>query len=163
MQSVVHETEMAANTSKIVSIHQKSTKSPNSPVETKQQHSNHPNGLGNRADTSSARTNVQSVGNDALTAANAQQSIRTCPRNLRMPDLPGKGTRWTLHESNGDGKPVDMSSGCTDIQCVEMDAKTTTYALQIVRTHPNDPKPPNSPSGDAKHDVDEMGGLGSHR
>jgi len=119
-------------------------------------------GIGCHADALSTQTDAPSVQTDALTPANTPETVSIRPTELKPPDLPGKGIRWTLHELNSDRKPADTSSGRTDIQCIEMDAKMATYAPQIVRTRPNDPKPPNSPSGDMKCDVNETDGLGGH-
>jgi len=101
-------------------------------------------GLGSQMDTSSRHSDVPSIGNNVNIAANTPETVSICPTELKLPDLPGRGTRWTLHESNSDGKPADTLIGCTDIQCVETDTKTATYAPQIIRMHPNNPKLPNS-------------------
>jgi len=143
--SVQTDARTTTNAPQIVRTPRKRSKRPNSPVETEQRHSDHPNGLGNRADTSSSRTNVQSVGNDALTAANAQQSVRTRPRNSKPPDLPGEGARWTPHEPNACGSPTDTSSMCTDTRSVEIHPLTPTNGMERVKTRQTDSKTRNSP------------------
>jgi len=82
-----------ANKEQIVRMHRNQSKPPDSPAEAAMQRSNEPDGCRDCAETSSACTHVQSIGNDARMAENEAESIRTCRIGSKTQDSP------TMHET----------------------------------------------------------------
>jgi len=119
-------------------------------------------GLGGHADASNGHMDAQSVQTDALMPANALETVSIRPLELETPNSPPGSARECAEHPNGLGNRADTSSGCTDIQCVGTDAKTTTYVPQIVRMRPNGSKSPNLPAGSATSRSDATDGFGSH-
>ena len=120
------------------------------------------NGIRSHTDASTGHGEVPSVETDALTPENATQNVSTPPKKPKPPDLPGGATRWTPEHINGFGSHADASSGHRDVPNVLMDALTTANEAEIVRTHGNSSKTPNSPIGSEKWLVDEADRTRNH-
>jgi len=161
-QSVQTDAITTVNAPEIVSTHPIEPKRPNSPVGDVKRSVDVADGLASHTDTSSGHMDAPSVRTDALTPANEPQTIRIRPNDSKSQNSPMEAARQRSNEPNTCGNHANRSGIHTDMQSVAHETETPINALKIVRTRPNDPKPPNSPSGDAKRDVDETDGLGGH-
>jgi len=145
-----------------VSIHPIEAKPPDPPAGSTTSRSDATDGFGNHADRSSMHTDAQSGGNERGRAVNTPETVKICPLELKTPNSPPGSARERAEHPNGLRNRADTTSGPTDVQSVAHETETAANASKTVSTRPNIPKPPNSPSGDAKRDVDEMDGLGGH-
>ena len=161
-QSIQTDAITTVNAPEIVSTHPIEPKRPNSPVGDAKHSVDVADGLASHMDTSSGHMDAPSVRTDALTPANEPQTIRIRPNDSKSQNSPMEAARQRSNEPNTCGNHANRSGIHTDVQSVAHETETPINAMKIVRTRPNDPKPPNSPSGDAKRDVDEMDGLGGH-
>ena len=161
-QSVQTDAITTVNTPGIVSIHPIEPEMPNLPGEGARWTPDQPNGAGNLTDRSSAQTDAPSVQTDALMLANALETIKICPLKLKTPNSPPGSARKRAEHPNGLRNCADTTSGPTDVQSVAHETETAANASKTVSTRPNIPKPPNSPSGDVKRDVDEPNGCRDH-
>jgi len=152
----------ATNAPEIVSTHSTEPKRPYSPAEAAKKRSDEPNACGNLTDRSSAHTDAPSVQTDALMPANAPETVSIRPLELKTPNSPPGSARERAEHPNGLRNHADTTSGPTDVQSVAHETETAANASKTVSTRPNIPKPPKSPSGDVKRDVDETDGLGGH-
>jgi len=150
--SVYTDAIITANAPDIVSTPRKRQKPPDLPGGATRWTPDASDGLGDHADTSNIRTDVQSVETDALTPANAPENVRSEPKMLNSPS---GTTRWTPDAPNGCGSHVEGSSVRRDAQSVETDAITARNEAERVRTSRNAPKMQDSPVEAAKQRSDE--------
>ena len=123
---------------------------------------NETDSLGGHVNVSNGHTDAQSIQTDMLMPANAPETISIHPLELKTPNSHPGSTRERAEHPNGLRNCVDTTSGPMDVQSVAHKMEMAANTSKTVSTRPNIPKPPNSPSGDAKCDVDEMDGLGGH-
>jgi len=121
-----------------------------------------PNGFYSHADMAIGHGDAQSVQTDALMPANAPETISICPSELKTPNSPPGSARERAEHPNGLRNRADTTSGPTDVQSIAHETETAANTSKTVSTRPNIPKPPNSPSGDMKCDVDKTDGLWGH-
>ena len=138
------------------------SRTPNLPPGSARERAEYPNGLGNRADTTSGCTGVQSAANDALKPRNAPNIVSIPQTKPKPPDLPGDGARLTLNGPNGWGSHTDTSSAHTNVQSVGNDALTPRNEPQTVKTRRNGQKWPNSPGEGARWAPDKPNSFYSH-
>ena len=86
--SIKTDTRIPANAMETVRTPQKQAKPPDSPMETAKWHPDEPNGCGSHANGPSVCTGMQSVGNDAETAAEEAETVRTRQNGLRTQNSP---------------------------------------------------------------------------
>jgi len=110
------------------------SRTPNLPPGSAREHTEYPNGLGNRADTTSGCTGVQSAANNVLKPRNALNIVSIPQTKPKPPDLPGDGARLALNGPNGWGSHMDTSSACTNMQSVGNVTLTPRSELQTVKT-----------------------------
>jgi len=104
-------------------------------------------GVGSHAEASNGHTDVQSVQTDALTTADAPQTV-SIPRNdSKTPNLPMETAKWHPDEPNGCGSRADGSSARTHAYCVGNETETAGNEAEHVRTRRNEPRTRNSPNG----------------
>ena len=153
--SVETDTLKPANAMEIVSTHQIESKPPD-PL------TMGAGGRANETDRSSHHPGTLNMHTHAITPADEVGNISTHPTEAKLPNSPPGSARERAEHPNGLGNRADMTSGPTDVQSIAHETETAANASKTVSTRPNIPKPPNSPSGDAKRDVDETDGLGGH-
>jgi len=161
-QSVQTDAITTVNAPEIVSTHPIEPKRPNSPVGDAERSVDVADGLASHTDTSSGHMDTPSIQTDALTPANEPQTIRIRPNDSKSQNSPMEAAMQRSNEPNTCGNHANRLGVHTDVQSVAHETETPINAIKIVRMRPNDPKPPNSPSGDAKRDVDKTDGLGGH-
>jgi len=120
------------------------------------------NGIRCHADALTGPTDVPSIDTDAITPANATQTISTPQKRAKPPDLPIETTRWVPGKPNGHRSHADTSSTRTHASCVGNDVKTAANAMETVKTSRNKQKLLNSPNGTTKWTPDMPNGSGSH-
>jgi len=147
VQSVETEAITPANATQIISIPRKKPKPPDSPAGAAKQCSEEPNGHGSHADTSSARTHASCVGNDAKTAANATETVKTSRNEQKLLNSPSGTAKRTPDVPNGSGSHADASSVHTDTHCVGNATETAENATKNVRTRTKESETRNSPNG----------------
>ena len=146
VQSVETEAITPANATQIVSIPRKKTKPPDLPGGATRWTPDASDGLGDHADTSNIRTDVQSVETDALTPANEPETVRTT-QNDSTRNSPESAAKWTPDEPDGCGSHADGSSVHTDTQSVGNATGTATNEAKRVRMRQSSSRTRNSPNG----------------
>jgi len=144
-----------ANVTQNVSTGPTEPKPPDLPGEGGRWAPTEPNGFYSHADMAIGHGDAQSIQTDALMPANAPETVSIRPLELKTPNSPPGSARERAEHPNGLRNRADTTSGPTDVQSVAHETETAANASKTVSTHPNIPKPPNSPSGDVKRIVDE--------
>jgi len=119
-------------------------------------------GVGSQSDASSGHWDVPSVETDAITAANATETVSIPPKPKKPPDLPGKGARWAPDEPNGYGTRADTFSVRRDTYRVGNDTETPAIAPEDVSIPQNEQELLNLPMETARWTPDAPNGCTSH-
>jgi len=151
-----------ANATQNVSTGPTEPKPPDLPGEGGRWAPTEPNGFYSHADMAIGHGDAQSIQTDALMPANVPETVSIRPLELKTPNSPPGSARERAEHPNGLRNRADTTSGPTDVQSVAHETETAANASKTVSTRPNIPKPPNSPSGDVKHIVDETDGVGHY-
>jgi len=136
-----------ANATQTVRTPRKRLKPPDLPSRSAKRTTDEPNGLGNRADRWNVHTDVQSVDTDAVTTANATETVRTPRRKQKPPNSPEETARRRPDEPNGCGSHADASSVHTDTHCVENETETAENEAESIRSRRTGSRTRNSPNG----------------
>ena len=152
--SVETDADTAAIAPAIVRTTRKRGKPPNLPAQSAKWLTDEPNGRGNHADTSSARTGSQNVETDVKTAENASRIVRMRQNKQKPQNLPAGDAKHAVDEMDGIGSHTGVPS-------VHTDALTPRNKPQTVKMPPNKPKPQDSPSRRAGWAPDESNGRGN--
>jgi len=91
-------------------------------------------GVGSHADASNGHTDVPSVQTNALTTANAKETVSTPRKRPKPPDSPSRSAKWTPDEPDGCGSHADASSVRTDAHCGGNETETAANETERVRT-----------------------------
>ena len=142
--SIRTDTLIPANTPETISIHPAEPKPPDSPSWRAGWAPDESNGCGNCMDRSSACRDSHSIGNNAKTAENMTEIIRTCPIKPKTQNSPIT-TKWTPEELNGDGDLVEAFNAHMGSHCARNEMETAADGVENIRTGPNDSKTWNSP------------------
>ena len=136
-----------ANTPDSISTPRKREKPPDSPIGPAKRRPHEPNGCSGHTDGSTARTDVQSVGNDAETTVNATEIVSTPRKKTKPPNSPISAAKWYPDEPNGCGSRADGLSVRTGVQSVGNATETAADESERVRTHRIKSRTRNSPNG----------------
>jgi len=147
MPSVETHANIPANASEIVRTPRKRPKPPDSPSGATRRTPGDPNGCGNRTNASSGRTHASCVGNDAKTAANTPERIRTRRNKPEIPNSPEETARWRPDEPNGCGSRADGSSAHRRAHCVGNETETAENEAESIRSRQTGSRTRNSPNG----------------
>ena len=91
-------------------------------------------GVGSHADASNGHMDVPSIQTNALTTANAKETISTPRKRPKPPDSPSRSAKWTPDEPDGCGSHADASSVRTDAHCGGNETETAANETERVRT-----------------------------
>ena len=120
------------------------------------------NSLRGHADRSNACTDVQSIAHNMDTPADEAGTISMHRIEPKPPNPLTMGANGCTDEMDGSRNHPDMLNMCLGMHSTGNDSKMPINAVESVRIAQNKPKPQNSPPGDAKCNIDEMDGIGSH-
>jgi len=120
------------------------------------------NGPGRRTEMSKGQADVSRAQMDALNASNNAERGGISNGDEPTTYLGAGDAKRGVDATGGLGGHADASNGHTDAHSVGTDARKPENARENVRNTRNELKRPDSPSGDAKRDVDETDGLGGH-
>jgi len=103
-------------------------------------------GIGIHMDTSNGHTDVSSVQIDALTTANATETVSIPRKQWKLPNSPIEVARGCPEEPNGCGSHAYESSVCRDAHCIGNAMETAENATRNVRMCQIGQRTRNSPS-----------------
>ena len=103
-------------------------------------------GIGSWMDALTRPTDVLSIQMDALTTANATQSVSIPQKHAKPPDSPMETARRCPDEPNGCGSCADGWSICRDMYCIGNNMETPANASEDVSIPQNEQNQLNSPS-----------------
>jgi len=103
-------------------------------------------GVRSRTDASTGPTDVPSVDTDAVTTANATETVKTSRNEQKLLNSPSGTAKRTPDVPNGSGSHADASSVHMDTHCVGNATETATNEAEHVRMRQTDEETQGSPN-----------------